>query len=63
MKISVRGFTGEILRLYARTEEQYIRDDSVARITSYDIELLIQEAGIKTVSMENVRMDEIKIEK
>lgn len=63
MKVTIRGYKGYILSMYANTEDKYcIRKGLETEILSYDIELLVQERGIKSVNMESVLIDEIYLE-
>lgn len=62
MIISARGWTGQILSQTANTEtKQYLRGEPKVTIVSYDIELLVQKNGIKTITMENLINNEITV--
>lgn len=62
MKIRARGFEGYVLSMYANTEDTYhLRKGNKTDIISYDIELLVNTRGIKSIKMDRVTIDEISI--
>lgn len=62
MKIRARGFEGYVLSMFANTEDTYyLRESNKTNIISYDIELLVNIHGIKSMKMDNVAIDEINI--